>query len=250
MYLLKDTTKLTYCVNNEYTKQRKKLHQDIINKIIKDSPSENPEAFLLGGGSASGKSFISTIFLQAYKDAGKTITYIDSDDIKNFLPEYLEMVESGIDEFVLKAAAFVHDESSDIAETIINICINKKLHFIYDGTMKNAEKYKNIIIKLKNSSYIIHGVIVHVPLNVAFERAEIRFKAEGRKVPDIDIIESHENVAITFSMIYKDFDTYIMYDNSTKPAVPFAVKDSKDLPEKIINPIKFFEFFNKTTQKV
>ncbi|WP_146550778.1 zeta toxin family protein [Rummeliibacillus suwonensis] len=245
-----ESTKLKYCLNGKYTKERRKLHKAIIHSIIEDSPTENPESILMGGGSASGKSFISSLLLKGFKQEGQPITYIDSDDIKKYLPEYKEMVNSGIDEFIKKAASFVHDESSDIAEELLNICIEKKLHFIYDGTMKNAEKYKRIIKQLKRALFTIRGVIVDVPLEVAFERAEIRYMAEGRKVPDEDIIASHENVAVTFSKIYEDFDTFVMYDNTTKPAIPFAIKESKESPIEIINQARLEEFHNKVRQTV
>lgn len=245
---MKETTKSKHCINDKYTKSRLSLHKDIINRILEDSPTENPESILMGGGTASGKSFISTLFLNGFRQEGQPITYIDSDNIKTFLPEYKEMLESGNDELMEDAADFVHDESSDIAEELLHICIAKKLHFVYDGTMKNTDKYKRIIKKLKRASYTIRGVIVDVPLEVAFERA-VRFKADGRKVPDEDIIASHENVAITFSMISKYFDTYVMYDNTTKPAVPFVIKDSKESQPKIINQSRLDEFYNKNSLK-
>lgn len=248
--MLKESTKSKYFLNNKYIKKRKRLHQEIINRIIEDAPSENPESVLMGGGSASGKSFVSTLLLDGFKKEGQSITYIDSDDIKKHLPEYNEMVESGIDEYIKEAAAFVHDESSDLAEAILNICIENKLNFLYDGTMKNVTKYKRIIKQLKKSSYTIRGVIVDVPLEVAFERAEIRYRAEGRKVPDEDIIASHENVANTFSMIYKDFDSFILYDNTTKPAIAFAIKESKESQLQVINQVKLDEFYNKVRQTV
>lgn len=244
MELLKETTKSKHCINDKYIKIRSNLHKEIINTILEDSPTENPESILMGGGSASGKSFMSTLFLNGAREEGQPFTHIDCDEIKKFLPEYKEMVESENEELMENAAAYVHDESSDIADALLKICIERKLHFLYDGTMKNTKKYEKIITKLKKASYIIRGVIVDVPLDVAFERAEIRFKADGRKVPEEDIIASHESVAMTFSMISKYFDTYVMFDNTNDP-VPFVIKDSKDSPAKVINQIRLDEFYDK-----
>ncbi|HDX9707675.1 TPA: zeta toxin family protein [Bacillus thuringiensis] len=82
---------------------------------------QTPNSLLLGGESAVGKSTISTLFLDSYKDNGEPITHIDSDEIKEHLPEYQEMIESKVEAIKEKAAFHVHDESSDIAEELLYI---------------------------------------------------------------------------------------------------------------------------------
>lgn len=242
---MKSTTKIIHSRNGQYTEERQKLHSKIIFEIINFSPVKNPTAILMGGGTASGKSFIGEMFINAYKQENRAITYIDSDNIKNYIPEYNEMLDSGNEYVIREAAAFVHDESSDIAKIILEISIDKKIEFIYDGTMKNTEKYQKIIEKLQQSYYTVQGVIVDVPLHVAFERAEIRFETEGRKVPDDEIIASHKGVVRTFMLIQDQFDSFVIYDNTDKPVTPFVEKESRESEVNVIDEQRLLEFYSK-----
>jgi len=242
---MEQTTKTIYSYNGQYTDIRKQLHKKIISNIIKSSHTENPTAILMGGGSASGKSFIAEMLINSYNQNNQSICYIDSDNIKNYIPEYKERLDSGNEYVIRDAAAFVHDESSDISKMILDICIEKKLDFIYDGTMKNTEKYEKIIEKLRLSQYTIQGIIVDVPLKVAFERADIRFEAEGRKVPDEEIYASHKGVVRTFSLLQDRLDSFVIYDNTYQPATPFIIKESNESEIRVIDEKRLLEFYNK-----
>ncbi|WP_248892773.1 hypothetical protein [Bacillus methanolicus] len=56
MSLLKKTTKEIYYIEGQYSEERRALHEYIISTILKDTPrKDKPEAYLLGGGVASGK---------------------------------------------------------------------------------------------------------------------------------------------------------------------------------------------------
>ncbi|WP_412094684.1 zeta toxin family protein [Bacillus atrophaeus] len=70
---------------------------------------------------------------------------MDSDEIKEHIPEYKQFQK----EHPLLAARYVHDESSDISSSLLQQTINDGIALIYDGTMKNLEKYQNIIQDLK-----------------------------------------------------------------------------------------------------
>ncbi|MEC1305431.1 zeta toxin family protein [Lysinibacillus capsici] len=245
---MNSSTKSTYYINNAYTSERLKLHDTIIKSLFKKSNSLPFEALLLGGGSASGKSFVGELLLEAFKEENLDVTYIDADEIKKYIPEYNELLETNDEYYIKKAAAFVHDESSDIAEKLLNKCIDEKSNFIYDGTMKNLDKYQNLISTLRFFNYKIKGVIVDVPLETALERAQIRFQAEGRYVPHDVIIDSHKSVALTFSKLQDEFDEFVLYDNTKQPAEPFATKIQSVIT--IIDDHLYNSFLNKASDLV
>jgi predicted ABC-type ATPase len=224
-------TKEKYCLYGEYDKNRRALHEKIIAETLDGSlvGNSNPESFLVGGGSASGKGYASRLVIDAYRSGGTNIVHIDADAIKEKLPDYQDYIISNDIEVVKQAAFLVHDESSDITEELLDICIEQNRHFIYDGTMKNEEKYKRIIARLKEKAYKIRAFVVDIPLDLAFKRAEQRFEETHRYVPEHIIRESHENIASTFLSIKSSIDGYALYDNTFDgtPAEQFAYRLSR-----------------------
>lgn len=231
-------TKDFYCKNGEYTKERQKLHDSIVAKIIESSgkpkKGEKPLCILLGGGSASGKSTIRRAVIQEDLDENKIKAgTVDSDDIKLELPEYTEFQKQDV-----SSAAFrIHQESSDIVDEAIDSLIYEQRNFIYDGTMKNPRKYKKIIKNLKDAGYEVRVIGADLPIDEAIKRSEIRARREGRNVPRSIIEGSHRGFAASFSEIAELADDYELYDNSGD--FPVLIKDktgvhSEDLWNKFI----------------
>ncbi|MCI1763625.1 zeta toxin family protein [Heyndrickxia oleronia] len=237
-----ETTKSIYQSDGEYYAERQLLHEDIINEFLHGDQIdiESPDSFLLGGGSAAGKSTIGSYFLAQYREETGHMTLIDADVIKEHLPEFRQMAN----ENPLEAADYVHEESSDIASKLLMRCIAEKRSFMYDGTMKNLDKYKEIIEALKQRGYKVSAIVVDVPLDVAKERAKIRLEADGRFVPESVIVESHSKVASTFREIKDLLDEYMVYDNSIQPFELIASKDM-NIGETIANTEKLRRFFQK-----
>jgi predicted ABC-type ATPase len=138
--------------------------------------------------------------------------------------------------------AILHDESSDIAEMVFDHAINEKLNIIFDGTMKNAEKYFLFIQKARKNQYIVDISITDISLEEAMRRAENRYKIEQRRVPKEVIIESHSLVPSVFIKIKDLVDSFFLYDNTDVHPKPFYVKVNGEvliLDEKRLN--QFYE---------
>ncbi|MDA2627260.1 zeta toxin family protein [Bacillus cereus] len=242
------TTREKYIINGEYTIERKVLHNEIIESFLKDQlqQEQEPEAILLGGGSAAGKSSIGELVSKGYKHQKQNLVWIDPDKIKEKIPEYQKLIESGNIELMEQAAFLVHDESSDITMKLIKICMKRKLNFMYDGTMKNEVKYIKLIQQLRQAGFSIKAIIVDVPIKVALERSNMRFKVTGRLVPEHIIEESHMRVATTFSKIKDLIDCYTLYDNTGKEPEVFAFKESKRVKEIIVDGSRNDQFYEKS----
>lgn len=220
----KTQTKDFHRTSNGYTKERLKLHNQIIQGIVNNANNpkngEKPVAILMGGGSASGKGTIrSTMVIPRLQSEGISVGISDSDDIKAQLPEYeyfkLQDVES--------AAYRVHQESADIAMKALDALIENNKNLMFDGTMKSIDKYKGIIDKLHKAGYYIQIVGADVPIDVAVERSEKRAKDTGRKVPRGIIYGSHGGFAATYPELINTVDAYTLYDNSGSH--PIVIQD-------------------------
>ncbi|MCQ6536622.1 zeta toxin family protein [Bacillus mycoides] len=242
------TTRERYVNNGEYVIERKDLHNEIIESFLNEHSQQEkePEAILLGGGSAAGKSSIGELVSKGYKRKKKHMIWIDSDKIKEKIPEYQQLMELGDTELIKQAAFLVHDESSDITMELLKICMKRKINFMYDGTMKNVEKYKKLIQQLRQAEFSINAIIVDVPIKVALERSIMRFKLTGRLVPEHIIEESHMKVATTFCKIKDLIDCYSLYDNTGQQPEIFAFKESKQAKEIIVDEPRNNQFNEKS----
>ncbi|MFK4011747.1 zeta toxin family protein [Bacillus cereus] len=242
------TTREKYVFNGEYTIERKLLHNEIIESFLKGQlqQEQEPEAILLGGGSAAGKSSIGELVIKGYKLQKQNMIWIDPDKIKEKIPEYQDAMESEDIESMKQAAFLVHDESSDITMKLLKICMKRKLNFMYDGTMKNEVKYIKLIQQLRQAGFSIKAIIVDVSIKVALERSNMRFKVTGRLVPEHIIEESHMRVATTFSKIKDLIDCYTLYDNTGKKPEVFAFKESKRVKEIIVDESRNDQFYEKS----
>lgn len=111
-----------YKIEGKYIDSRSEQHREIILiKISNVIREENPFAALIAGGSGAGKStIIKEYFAPELDDLAdaKEFVYIDSDNIKETIHEFKQYCEAEGDT-VFYAAFYVHEESTDIANMLI-----------------------------------------------------------------------------------------------------------------------------------
>lgn len=216
-----------YKTHRGYTRERLKLHDQIIQGIVNSANSpkngEKPVAILMGGGSASGKGTIrSTMVIPRLQAEGINVGISDCDDIKSQLPEYEHFKAQDIE----SAAYRVHQESMDIALKALDALIANNKNLLFDGTMRLVDKSTEIIDKLHKAGYYVQIVGTDVPIEIAIERSEQRAKSTGRKVPHNIIQGSHGGFASTFPELTDKVDAYTLYDNSGSH--PVVIQDEND----------------------
>lgn len=196
-----------------WAKRRLGLHESIIKETIKDGIScSEPIAVFMGGGSASGKSIIRDEIIIPWLD--QTIITIDSDIIKNSLPEYI--LYSNIDS--IRAANLVHNESKEIALRILDLCLDSNYSLVYDSTMAAPPQFFiELINKCRNKNYRLLVAGVCTPVEVALKREETRYQRTNRKVEKDALIFTHEEFPKTFFKIKDLFDDLFIFDNSLEP---------------------------------
>lgn len=234
-------TKDLNSLNGEYTRQRLFVHDDILQESLASiqPAKEQPLVIFLGGGSASGKSSISNMLLQTFKDDGESVALIDSDKIKTMLPEHNQLIKRSPEQ----AASILHDESSDISEKLYQAALKNKVNIIFDGTMKNPEKYEVLIQSAKAENYNVSLVLADVPLQEAIRRAEIRFEIEQRRVPPEIIEQSHKSVPNSFYRLKDQADSFYLYDTTHRHPELFYAKDEGKIL--VHNKERLEQFYNK-----
>lgn len=183
-------------------------------KGFQQKPSDQEViALFVGGGSCSGKSTLRRHILDEY-DNNSII--IDSDELKKIIPEYDGLFLN----YGFKTASIVHNESSKMASFLIDKVIEECNNFLYDGTLKNTEKYQNLFQLLKQHNYVIHLHIVDCQIDLARKRNEARAISERRAVPFSVIKESHERIVNSFVILSTLVDEWHVYNtDGDKPEI-------------------------------
>lgn len=213
-----------YKSSKGYTKERSKLHKNIIQGILDSANSpkngEKPIAVLMGGGTASGKGTIrDNVVVPKLQSAGINVGITDCDDIKEQLPEYHHFQQQDPS----SAASRVHHESMDIAMEAFDELVKNKKNLLFDGTMRDVDKYSSMIEKLHKAGYHVSIVGTDVPIEIARQRSEQRSKSTHRGVPEGILTGTHGNFALTYPQLINQVDSYSLYDNSGSS--PVLVQD-------------------------
>jgi hypothetical protein len=216
----------------DYTPERKKVHDKIINDYLGQmlvngkweqrpaalTPQETPVAVFMGGMTASGKTTSAAGLRYENK------LYINSDDLKMLLPEW-----SG------NNAAVLHEESSDIADRLFEIGRLGKYNLVMDSTMKSlggvdydAAKADGGVAarieRLRRDGYRVEVRFTDVDVPTSISRSIKRYigqkekAGKGRYVP-VGYIKANRDPEYgtiprrTFEQIKTRVDAYVLVDN-------------------------------------
>lgn len=231
-----------------YTPERQALHEKIIGEFLTEekmkaaTPNNGAEFIMLGGRGASGKSW----FKGNVYDPNTSIV-LDADEIKQKLPEY-----EGWNAFE------VHEESSDILETMIAIAKSRKLNIVIDATMKTTSSAVERVKDFKESGYDIKCHYMHCPRQISAQRAVKRFGGKsGRYVP-VGVVLSNTSNEKTFESVKEFASSWSFLDSSGGPPPEMVSKSNGAAMKKAIdeskaekaNPDPYDEYdFGKVTKE-
>jgi len=211
-FLSKKDSKTNNTKNGEYTKERKKLHDKILNHKDFNNPKakpkkgEKPTAYIFAGAPGAGKT---TVLNKYVKD---DVVNLTADDIK----EHLTFKGEKYNGFNSVA---VHRESLDINKAMINKHINEGNNVILDKTLKTMGNAEKLIKKLKDKGYEVHLLASLVDADVAIGRAHQRFKEIKRFVPYELIAKSSSKIKANVMKLRDKVDSYAFVDNNNNFAV-------------------------------
>jgi predicted kinase len=221
-----------------YTDEREKLHGEIMTKLLSPDklrvarplPGEKPTMMILGGRGGSGKSW----FAKNVYNPDKYIV-LDADAIKGMLPEF-----EGWN------AQDVHEESSDILEQMIGMCIREGLNVVLDITMKTPMTALAKTLRFKAAGYSTEAHYMHLPAQEAAKRAIGRFRTDngdfsGRYVPVEAILKNTTNED-SFDQVKGLVDKWSFRDNNVKRGEqPILISEGeKPIKKSFSALVKFF----------
>lgn len=222
----------------EWTPEREAMHQQIIDELIPESIPKaegTPIYTFMGGGPASGKSFV-------VKNKGaelgvpskdKAIT-IDCDNIKGMLPEF-----SPVDKAKVSG---VHEESSALAKRAKEIGMNEGYNVIDDGTGDGgADKMKKKIAQAKKAGMKVNAVYVTTSIENALEQNASR----ARSVDEDMLISTHKTISEIFPEIAGDFDHVTLWQNDVGSQPVLIAEGGGGKPLQIKNQKLYDDFIAK-----
>ena len=196
--------------NTEYTLGRELLHNSILSKLFKDAKEAKAPAFVLSGGlPGSGKSSI--IKRKSFVNFVK----IDSDEIKKQLPEYKGW-----------NAGLLQTEADDIIDRAIILARDRRLNVLFDVTLKNANKYREVLGEMKQRGYKTGMIFAKLSPEKTMGRALERFRDDGRFV-DPRYIAQHDHLnEQAFDDLKKLVDFYEKFDTDVARNAPPILLES------------------------
>jgi len=204
------------------------------------TPSANKTLTIMGGGSGAGKGTLLSTGLVKTDNAVKS----DSDEAKAALPEYQARLKKGD----TSAAAYAHEESSDMASRLVAESLAAGNDTILDGTGDSSiAKIEAKVAAGRASGARVIAEYATISKDEAFKRATDRAERTGRKVPAENIENTHNSVSdvVPQAVKLKLFDEIRVWDMTSTPRVIFEQKNGVD---NVIDPGAWESFKNKGSQ--
>jgi len=231
--------------NWEFTPERQALHDKIVQDSVNGVPrSDDPTVFMMGGGSASGKSRL--------RDSGKVdvpksksgkAVDIDPDQYKKALPEY-----AATNEF--DRAPFTHEESSYLSKRVTSAAMERKQDIVLDGVANSgAAKVQSKIDVAHANGYKVVANYVSRPTALALEGNLARGAKEGRYVATSELKKLHIGVSQTVPLVAKNFDSFNLFDTTNFDDIKLVATGGKGKLD-IVDAGLYSNFLAKANEKV
>ncbi|HEX8102730.1 MAG TPA: zeta toxin family protein [Solirubrobacteraceae bacterium] len=174
-----------------YRPERALVHRRVGDGMIEGTePANDPQALIVAGGPASGKSTLLTRI-----DLPPGAVHLDADAIKSQIPEYAALVAIGEP----LAAAAVHEESSDLARAILMRVLVERRNLVLDTVGDSAPGvFVEKLERLHAAGYEVRVVYADVEVEAAVRRARERGLQTGRVVAEQTVRMLHQEVAARF----------------------------------------------------
>lgn len=199
-----------YSKNGKFIPERQKLHDDIINKILGQPGEKSDWVYSLGGATANGKS---TVTKSGFLKHPKGAVTLDSDSIKDMLPEYRSLLKTKDK----RAAAFCHEESSFIMKKALQKCLDTNRTFVMDGVGNGSfDKLASKIKHYRSTGKKVRADYCTLDTDLSRKLAEGRYKRTGRYVPEEILLDFNKKIPKLLPDIIdnKLFDELYLWDTN------------------------------------
>lgn len=207
------------------TPERQAVHERIAAALVygdADNPRElpkpaSPTFHVIGGGPASGKSFLAHAGFAELPDRSQA-AHIDVDEGRLMLPEYWDLLrdQGGDGEAAQTVGGITHDESSHISRVAVDMAIKGGHDIVMDSTGDGGPE--NFMQRLSLARAAGMRVVAHyttLSIPEALKRQKKRAEETGRGVNEAQVIDTHVDVsrAVLFALREGLFDEFTLTDN-------------------------------------
>lgn len=251
------------------TRQRQRMHSQMVNDALRGIPqSDNPTFLMMGGGGGSGKGHIQkdTSVIDEVRSlgvayptgtAGHDYAVIDADEIKTRFPDFAEMVNAGNKH---AAPSWVHEESSIVTKAMQAAAEKRQINFVLDGVGDSSRvKLARKIESARAAGYRVDGLYVSASIDTAWEGNMKRASTSRHRglVPSFALLKAHTSV----SDIVPDageslgagalFDHFVLYDTNNRNARPQLVaKTRRGRKLRVMQPKLYADFVAKSQTRL
>lgn len=226
--------------DGSFTADRQELHNTIKKKFTSGLISqEKPLAKLVAGAPANGKStYVESNKNKPLVDA----VHVDPDAIKMEFPEYRYL----LDEKDAKAAYYIHEESSLVADNIISDILSKKSNVTIDRLLTSEKSVQKVSKQLKKAGYKSEVDYTTIDTELSVKLADDRGKRTGRFVPESVVRAKNAELPSEFESILDGgyFDTLNLWDTNTK-GKPILILSQKEGHVTVHNRELYKKFLSK-----
>ncbi len=147
-------TKDIYMKEGKYSSERQKVHNRIMNKMIRESSTRttNPTVHIVTGDSAKSLQGVTNEIKSGYTK----IATVNSSRIIQSIPEYKQLIKNGFSR--LEATRKVSKEANDILNKTLKELRGKNRSLIISMPISNPQVGKNLIQGFKNKGYNVNLV--------------------------------------------------------------------------------------------
>jgi len=203
---------------------RQQLHEKIQGDYTKLKSLQTDNAYMLGGATANGKS---TLANSGHMVVPKEVTKLDSDEIKQKLPDYQELTKLGDS----RAANFVHEESSFILKQTTQALLDKGDDFLLDGVAdKSFESVAEKVDQFHAAGRYVRMDYCTLDTDLSLKLAKERGDRTGRYVPEDYVLKTNREISRMVPELVKKrtFDELYLWDTNIRDHPRLVLSQIKD----------------------
>lgn len=231
-----DRAGLDYSYHKFYNQDRQVLQDSMIDlfhdTVVHDTennttcevPSENWMVFTAGCMGAGKGHTIHWLASQGLFPLNAFVR-VDPDDLRDLLPE----LPGYIRENPSTAGNMTQKEAGYIAEVLTSDALQKGKNVLVDGSLRNAEWYKQYILSLHAKFPKLRFAIIHVTASeyTIFERVAKRTKETGRNVPQELLADTMRQIPISLRTLAPYVDYMATFSNEKDSPMPVLLWSSR-----------------------
>ena len=155
---------------NDYSKEFKKIWDDLLDDYHLAKPCVNPQGFVLGGQPGAGKS---NLLKQIENRLNGNVLIINADEFRRYHPQFDEIQAQYGDDAPKYTAKF----SGKMAEQILNNALTEHYNIAIEGTFRTAQTPLNTLDLMKSQGYKTAVHIQTCPKSLSWQSTIKRYNA-------------------------------------------------------------------------